>query len=233
MTEQKSDAMEPTPVESVNTSRRKLTAAALAGPVVLGSLASKRVLADGLAYKCTVSGQVSNTASPRAGETTSCVLGVSPGCWKNKKTSCYKPDGTKRSGCTHKYPSPYTPDTLFSEVFGADPCQTGTTTLWQMLGSGGNSPCSGIDTKFARVCTASLLSAQKWYAPAVSTSYPLSATQVIGLYKIGAGLGGTPFNELFQGVTGTPWTKLQIQTYLESLYGGVETNECPAGGNTP
>lgn len=236
MSEQKSDSTQPTQVEVVNTSRRRLTTAALAGPVVLGTLASKQVLASGgIAYQCTVSGQVSGTSSPRPGENTSCVLGVSPGCWKNNKTSCYKPSGTKESRCTHKYPFPYTPDTLFSTVFGRDACGTGTTTLWKMLGSGGNAPCNGTDTKFARVCTASLLSAAKWYSPGLSTSYPLTPTQVIGLYKIGAGLAGTAlFAELFSGVSpGTTWTKEQIQTYLESLYGGAEVNSCPAGGNTP
>lgn len=235
MTKHKSDSTQPTQVEVVNTSRRKLTTAALAGPVVLGTLASKQVLASGgIAYQCTVSGQISSTSSPRPGENTSCVLGVSPGCWKNKKTSCYNPNGRKEAGCTPRYPSPYTPDTLFSTVFGQDACGTGKTTLWQMLGSGGNAPCNG-DTKFARVCTASLLSAAKWYSPGSSTSYPLTPFQVIGLYKIGAGLADSAlFTELFSGVSpGTTWTKEQIQKYLEDLYGGDEQNDCPAGGNTP
>lgn len=233
MTKHKSDSTQPTQVEVVNTSRRKLTTAALAGPVVLGTLASKQVLASGgIAYQCTVSGQISGSSSPRPGENISCILGVSPGCWKNWKTSCYLPGGTKKAGCTHRYPSPYTPDTLFSSVFGHDPCGTGTT-LWQMLGSGGNAPCNSTDTKFARVCTASLLSAARWYSPGISTSYPLTTTQVIGLYKIGAGLGGT-FAGLFPGVSPTTaWDKVQIQNYLEDLYGGTEINECPAGGNTP
>lgn len=236
MSEQKSDSTQPAQAEIVNTSRRKLTAAALAGPVVLGTLASKQVLAsNGIAYHCTVSGQISNTSSPRPGENTSCVLGVSPGCWKNKKTSCYHPGGTKDSHCSHRYPAPYTPETPFSTVFGSNPCGTGTaTTLWEMLGSGGNAPCSATDTKFARVCTASLLSAAKWHN-AAPTPYPLSPNQVIGLYQIGAGLAGsTLFAQLFPGVSpGSVWSKEQIQTYLESLYGGSESNECPAGGNTP
>lgn len=236
MAEQKSDSTQPTQVEVVNTSRRRLTTAALAGPVVLGTLASKQVLASGIAYQCTISGQVSGTSSPRPGENTSCVLGVSPGCWKNQQTSCYHPSGTKQTPCTPRYPSPYTPDTPFSTVFGSNPCGTGTaTTLWQMLGSGGNAPCNDTDTKFARVCTASLLSAKKWYNPSSATSYPLSSDQVIGLYKIGAGLAGALlFSELFSGVsTGTVWSQAQIQSYLESLYGGNELNDCPSGGNTP
>lgn len=72
--------------EQIDTSKRKLSTAALAGPVVLSTFASRRVLAstgDGLAYKCTVSGQVSGNHSHAPGDTNCNTLGLSPGCWKN------------------------------------------------------------------------------------------------------------------------------------------------------
>lgn len=83
MSEQKSDhVQEAGHREPVNAPRRKLTAAALAGPVVLSTLASKQAL-GGVPYKCTVSGQVSNNYSPAGHQGGTCSsLGLSPGCWK-------------------------------------------------------------------------------------------------------------------------------------------------------
>lgn len=224
MSEQNSDPTQPAQVEVVNSSRRRLTTAALAGPVVLGTLASKQVLASsGIAYYCTVSGQISNTASPRPGEDVNCLtLGASPGCWKSPHVS------NKGAGAdgAHNWPAPYYPDMKFIDAFGiAPPCgQTGVT-LWEMLKTGGQFNCKDM---FTRAAVASLLNAKMW-GSGTGGHYPLSVDQVKDLYRIGRGLvPSKPFNQLFPGANpAIPWGSTEIMEYFESLYG--ETNLCPAG----
>jgi len=94
MSDQKSDlSQQPASDQPVNTARRKLTGAALAGPVVLGTLATKQALGGDIPYHCTVSGKISNTDSVRPGENVECKdLGRSPGFWKNH-WKCWGLDG--------------------------------------------------------------------------------------------------------------------------------------------
>ncbi len=224
MSKQESNVVQPIEVEVINTSRRRLTTAALAGPVVLGTLASKQVLASGgIAYQCTVSGQISDTASPRPGEGVDCLtLGASPGCWKSPHVS------NKGQGADgeHNWPAPYSPDTKFSEAFGIPPsCGDTDVTLWKMLKTSNQFQCKNM---FDRAAVASLLNATKW-GSGTGGQYPLSVDQVKDLYRIGRGLSpNKPFNELFPGANpATAWGPTEIMSYFESLYG--QTDECPAG----
>jgi len=224
MSKQESDCMQPAEVEVVNVSRRRLTTAALAGPVVLGTLASKQVLASGgIAYHCTVSGQISNSASVRPGEGVVCLtLGASPGCWKSPRVSN---KGSAADG-EHNWPAPYYPDMKFREAFGIDPpCGKPEVTLWQMLKTNGQFDCKDM---FTRAAVASLLNAKMW-GSGTGGNYPLSVDQVKDLYRIGRGVAPSkPFNQLFPGANPTtPWGSTEIMRYFESLYG--QTNECPAG----
>lgn len=214
---------------SVNTSRRRLTSAVLAGPVVLSSLASKKALADGMAYHCTVSGQISNTASPRTGDSVVCnTLGASPGCWRSPHVS------NKGNGAdgAHNWPAPYYPDMKFndSNAFGvAPPCGTATITLYEMLNTSGQFTCKNM---FARAAVASLLNAKAFRGNGNNPGdYPLTVDQVKDLYRIGMGLAPSkPFNQLFPGVNpSVAWNQSDIMAYFESLYG--QTDACPAGKN--
>ena len=65
----------------VDATRRRLTQAGLAAPVVLATLASKNALASA-PYNCTISGQLSGNTSTH-GDTVDCsTLGLSPGYWR-------------------------------------------------------------------------------------------------------------------------------------------------------
>jgi hypothetical protein len=65
----------------VNQGRRKLTKAGLALPAVLGTLASRPVLAD-VPWNCTCSGQASGNASGR--EEGICTMGRSADYWREQ-----------------------------------------------------------------------------------------------------------------------------------------------------
>ncbi len=65
-------------VPQVDATRRRLTKAGLAVPAVLGTLASRQVLAD--AFNCTPSGQISGNVS-RPGAVVCSSLGTSPANW--------------------------------------------------------------------------------------------------------------------------------------------------------
>lgn len=156
MSDQKSDSTQPTQVEGINTSRRRLTSAALAGPVILGTLVSKQAL-GGVPYHCTISGQISGTGSMRPQEAVVCnSLGRSPGFWKNH-WSCW--------GIDDVVPGPFRP---FSAIFGGgNDCRMG-----DILDNCGN--CKDDEAKAA---IASYLNALHF-----QNSYPLTTDQVIWLY---------------------------------------------------
>lgn len=161
MSELKSDSTLPTEIEVVNTSRRKLTSAALAGPVILGTLVSKQAL-GGVPYHCTISGQISGTGSVRPQEAVVCnSLGRSPGFWKNH-WSCWGIDGTV-NGIT--VPGPFRP---FSAIFGG----TNSCRMGDILEN-----CGNCQDDVARAAIASYLNALHF-----QNSYPLTTDQVTWLY---------------------------------------------------
>lgn len=163
MSEQKSDSTQPTEVEVVNTSRRRLTSAALAGPVILGTLVSKQAL-GGVPYHCTISGQISGTSSVRPQEAVVCSsLGRSPGFWKNHWT-CWGIDGTV-NGVTVR--GPFRP---FNAIFTDSSI---TARMGDIL-----EECKACKDQLARAAIASYLNAKHF-----SNSYPLTTTQVISLYN--------------------------------------------------
>jgi hypothetical protein len=164
MSEQKSDSTQPTQAEVVNTSRRRLTTAALAGPVVLGTLASKQAL-GAVPYQCTISGQISGTGSVRPQEAVVCSsLGRSPGFWKNH-WSCWGIDGVV-NGITVR--GAFRP---FSAIFGGDNnCRMG-----DILETGND--CKDCQDDLARATIASYLNALHF-----QNSYPLTTDQVTWLY---------------------------------------------------
>ncbi len=201
MTDKKHDP-QTDQTQSISHSRRRLTGAALAGPVVLGSLASKQAL-GAVAYKCTVSGQVSNNFSPRRDDGNCDSLGLSPGCWKQ---------------CDTLWPTPYTSSrtATFNATFGVS-IGGGNLSLIQLLSpedyknSNAKTLCS--DTSFTRIAIASLLNTKKFSYP---DHYPVNAADV--KVMVYAYFQGGSFT-LTSGKTVT-WSKAKISEYLSSLYGG-------------
>ena len=155
----------------VNASRRKLTGAVLAGPVVLGTLASKQAL-GGVPYHCTISGQISGTASVRPGTTTLCdTLGRSPGFWKNHWT-CWDLDGVVGSTTVE---GPFRP---FNAIF------TGSSITDRMGDILEN--CPQPNKPLERAAIASYLNAKHF-----PNSYPLTTAQVLAMYaNAGSGAVG-------------------------------------------
>lgn len=163
MSKQKPDSTQPSEVDVVNTSRRKLTSAALAGPVILGTLVSKQAL-GGVPYHCTISGQISGTGSVRPQETVVCSsLGRSPGFWKNHWT-CWGIDGVV-NGVT--VAGPFRP---FNAIFTGSPI---TGRMGDILEN-----CDCCKDDLARAAIASYLNAKHFL-----NSYPLTTDQVIWLYN--------------------------------------------------
>lgn len=201
MTNEKHDPLADK-TEVISHSRRRLTGAALAGPVVLGSLSSKQAL-GAVAYKCTVSGQVSNNFSPKRDDANCGILGLSPGCWKQ---------------CDTFWPSPYTSSrsATFNATFGVS-IGGGNLSLIQLLSpedyknSKAGSLCS--DTAFVRIAIASLLNATQFSYP---DFYPVNAADVKVMVR--AYFNGGSFT-LSSGKKVT-WDKSKISEYLSSLYGG-------------
>jgi hypothetical protein len=220
MSEQKIDSTQATQSEPVNTSRRKLTAAALAGPVVLGSLASKQAL-GAVPYHCTVSGQVSNTDSVRPNDSTSCAnLGLSPGCWK-KSQSPNIPVWTT-----------VTRTMTFNSVFGVD--FHGATLIQVLCAQGYGAspnpiPHGAANADLARAGVASILNAYKVGALSSHDNYPVTVSEIINLVysilKNGIDL-------ISQATAG----RVATVGYLASLYGGTAGDvdsgnvaQCPFG----
>ena len=192
--------------------RRKLTQAGLAAPVVLATLASKNALAA-TPYNCTVSGQLSGNTSSH-GQPVSCTsLGVSPGCWKSPHVC-----GTASSYSDTRWPSPYKPTTPFTTAFSSYPTGFNTKTMLDALRTRG-----GGNIAFARAAVASLLNSLR-FAP----DYPLSPQQVKALFNATCNGGTITLSTVFPGITGTTaWGMDDVMRYFESLYG--TSDQCPAG----
>jgi hypothetical protein len=167
--EKHSDAVTETtkaPEAQINTARRRLTRAALAGPVVLGTLASKQALANStIPYQCTISGQISGTASARPGDGVDChTLGRSPGFWQNH-TACWGITGIGANG--QMVQGPYV---FFSSIFGGS-----------LNVPMGNIIKNCYNNQLARAAIASYLNAYHFHTN--DPAYPLSTTDVVNLYN--------------------------------------------------
>lgn len=115
-TPEQQDAVQETPV---NASRRKLTQASLAAPVVLGTLASRKVLAQD-AWNCTISGQISGNIS-RPGKVNCASLGKSPNYYADLQPSTW-PGGTifynSNTGNPRKFSNtPFNASIKFKDAF--------------------------------------------------------------------------------------------------------------------
>lgn len=200
----------------VDQGRRRFTRGGFVAPVVLGSLISKPVLGAGVPYICSISGKMSgNTSAPRHRDVHCDELGRSPGYWKNHTdwVGYQRGDG--------KCPAPK--GTNFEQAFGVDafrshecivyessgtyPSGSRPATMLQVLQAGGG----GIKP-LGRAAVASLLNAS---SPAYSSSYPLTPSEVVRLFK-GVYQGGT-----VQVNGSVYWNSSQVKDYFESLYGGL------------
>lgn len=197
-TPEQQDAVQDTPV---NASRRKLTQASLAAPVVLGTLASRKVLAAPQ-YHCTISGQMSGNLSRPGGD--SCKTGKNVEGWI---TSISEDEGNKLF------------NSIFADIYHVKDNQLvkpGTqgnpspATLKQVLtlpaGSNDGHP-EPDNLDLGRAAVASWLNAEA-YAP----DYPLTKQQVVDMFNATIN-GGT-----YQVNTTTFWYAADVLTYFQSLY---------------
>lgn len=211
----------------VDAQRRRLTKGSLAAPIVMGTLLSRPVL-GAAPYKCTISGQMSGNVSPRPGDETNCkTLGKSPGYWKNHQT--WPSPTVWGEPAAGQCPNGNTTGTRFNgfSINGAtlaqafrckdgdvlDPSDGGfagassAATMLQVLKTGGGLNDTSIKA-LGRATVASLLNALQF-----GTNYPLTPERVIQMFNAVYN-GGT-----YQVNATTFWTRDQVKTYFESLYG--------------
>jgi len=197
MSKQQSDSIQPTQVESLRTSRRKLTAAALASPVILGTLVSKQALGDVL-YDCTISGKLSNNQSSHGG-VDDCSIGKSHGYWKNTPDdwdygfSQTDPFTKFLSGIgqfSNQYPKADGSSKSFGEVLD--------------LGGGAGSPYPAL----GREAVCALLNALKY-----GLNFPLTPQQVVTIFNTTVSAG-----QYIPQVGADAWTPEEVKDYFESLH---------------
>jgi hypothetical protein len=181
----------------VNESRRRLTKAGLAVPAVLGTLASKPVLAA-VPWKCTVSGQVSGNVSGHAMET--CTSLGNGHAALTAATAGSTDTLNSAFGLTPPY------------FFWNEPSMSLTTdnsdpeaTIHQILA---NSPPTGLQD--AQKALVLLLNANGITDP---TLYPLMENQAKSLYVAAA--TGTAFSDSNPPVF---WTNAEVKDYIDLLY---------------
>ena len=192
--------------------RRRLTQAGLAAPVVLATLAGKNALAA-TPYNCTVSGMLSGNTSSHGTPVPCTSLGVSPGCWKSPHV-CGSP-----TYAASRWPAPYTPTTPLTTAFSSCPTDLNTKSMLDGLRARG-----GGNVAFTRAAIASLLNSLR-FAP----DYPLTPVQVQTLFNATCNGGTIALSTVFPGISGTTaWGMSQVKDYFESLYGG-NSDQCPAG----
>lgn len=203
----------PMPSRHIDITRRRLSQAGLAAPVVLATLASKNALAA-TPYNCTVSGQLSGNTSSHGTPVICSSLGVSPGCWKSPYV-----EGMAPLYSATRWPAPYKPSTPFTTAFSSYPNGFQNKTMIQALETGG-----GGSVALARAAIASLLNAYK-FAP----DYPLTPAQVQTLFNATYNGGSITLSTVFPSLSGTvAWNMDDVKDYFETLYGG-ENDKCPAG----
>jgi hypothetical protein len=221
----------PPPIDAT---RRRLTQAGLAGPVVLATLASKNVLAS-TPYNCTISGQLSGNVSSHGTPVNCNTLGLSPGYWRQPQHSgdwtpyiqgsgmvdgSFKPikcptlNGSKQStegtlfttaGFANVFKCVSSSSGVTILVYG-DPGfpASGNATLEQVVSYGGN---AGGLVSLGRAAVGSLLNALR-FAP----NYPLTPNEVVQMFNAVC-MGGT-----YQVNPTTSWNSDQVKAYFESLY---------------
>lgn len=202
MPEHNSDSLQKTQVESVNTesvnaSRRKLTAAALASPVILGTLVSKQALGDVL-YDCTISGKLSNNQSSHGG-VDNCKIGKSPGYWKNHPTAW-----TYGFARGNKFNKPLAAGTFNNQYPKLDGTSKTFGEVLDLTGGAGSAPYEAL----GREAVATLLNAY-CYAP----NFPLTPQQVVTIFNTTVSAG-----QYIPQPGATPWTPEMVKDYFLSLH---------------
>jgi hypothetical protein len=178
---------------AVDEGRRKLTKAGLAAPAVLGTLASRPVLA-GVPWKCTISGQVSGNVSGHANE--SCTtLGDSHATLKGTYASLPDTLSTKFPGLTVYFH--WNSGTLTTS--NSDP----EATIGQILN---NTPPAGLE--YAQKAVVILLNAKSIADPNV---YPVTESQAKNLYIAAATNSG--YTD-----TNVNWDNMAVRSYIDLLY---------------
>lgn len=219
-----------------NVSRRRFAKAGAAVPVVLGSLASKPVLAidSRASYHCTISGQLSGNMSSHPDKIDCKTLGCSPTTWKTKTWPA------KRAGCLPNNDGSFPSNPGAGDIFngcrastyvllsafkfksvtsgGVTSCKTydcnqagyanssSHATLLQILYTGGSGDVDTELKRLGRATVASLLNAFN------SPDFPLTADQVVAMFNA-VYMGGT-----YKVNTTTTWSGAQVRAYFESLY---------------
>jgi hypothetical protein len=207
---------------SVDATRRRLTQAGLAAPVVLATLASKNALAAA-PYNCTISGMLSGNTSSH-GKDQPCAIGRSPGYWKHPGPPvghawcCWNPDqvfgGSAYDGAT-------LPDTFYwaprpghaDQKVWVAPGSFGATqaTLVQVLDASFTNGGSGNDGKpYAALARAVIATVQNFCVN--GTDYAIRASEAIQMY-ISVYTSGH-----YEVKTGVYWSASCCTYYLESLY---------------
>jgi hypothetical protein len=143
MNEVHSDTSQQAP--GISPSRRRLLAGGFAGPVVVASALPRSVMAG----ECVPASSFASINASRNVEHIeyACTLGRTPGYWKNSQWFA-------------QWPTPFTPATLFNDVFKGSTGYPGKTLLHvlQLMGGGRDA--------VARHIVAALLNAKKGWTPA-------------------------------------------------------------------
>jgi len=193
------DPIAPTSVQPpVDQARRKLTKAGLAVPAVLGTLASKPVLAA-VPWKCTISGQVSGNVSGHESESCSSL-------------------GRTHSQLTSDYSASPQNAQKLSDLF------SGLTVYFHWndtsLTTTSGDPEATIHQILANVAPASLLYAQKAVVLLLNAKsitdaalYPITESQARNLF-IAAATNGN-YVETSPAVN---WNNTQVKYYIDQLY---------------
>lgn len=181
----------------VNEGRRNLTKAGLAVPAVLGTLASRPVLAN-VPWKCTISGQVSGNVSGHESETCN-SLGSSHADLTSSYSSSTDTLSDLFPGLTVYFHWNSSTNSLTTAP--GDP----EATIPQILGS---IPPSGLE--YAQKAVVLLLNAK---SIADTSLYPLTEFQAKNLY-IAAATGGS-YNDTNPPVN---WANAQVNYYIDLLY---------------
>jgi hypothetical protein len=215
--------------KGLDASRRRFTRAGIAAPVVLGTLVSRPVLGAGVAYNCTVSGQLSgNVSSP--GNIVCSTIGSSLSFWLGSNSW---PAAIVKGTLPNGQCSFAAPGLLAGTYFNG--YSTGTNTLANAFfaaSSGGANPSCSVATNqtlqnatmyhvlastdpgarfdLGRATVVSLLNAYS-----VGSSYPVTAATIVEMFNA-TYLGGT-----YQVNSTVFWSEAQVIAYLKSLYPAI------------
>lgn len=184
----------------VNEARRKLTRAGLAIPAVLGTLASKPVLAN-VPWKCTISGQVSGNVSGHEQETC-----TSQGQGRATLQTNYQGTVTK---LTDLFPGLALYFFWDNGVLSSDNTKP-EAKIKKILNTSLATPNNDTNLAYARKAVVLLLNAKSIQDTSI---YPLTDSQAIKLY-VAAATGGT-FNDTNPTVN---WSNTQVRYYIDLLY---------------